>query len=290
MPRQDNSLNVDPFDFLTGVFQRPPVFGEYTADRLWQDEHMSQRMLELHLDEDAELASRPHAFIERSAEWMKSRFQIGTNTVVFDYGCGPGLYTSRLARMGAKVTGIDFSKRSIAHATEYDSEHGLEVSYVLEDYLRWETTQQADLITLIFCDLCPLSPQRRRVLFSKFRRHLKPGGHILLDVCSVAQFEPKKEQTVCERNLLGGFFSANNYFGFLTTFTYDSDHVLLDKYTIVERGRVRHFYNWLQHYGVDELTAELGENGFAVQEVYSNVAGDPYEPDSSVLAVVAQLV
>ena len=93
-------------------------------------------MLDLHLDKDAELASRPHAFIERSAEWMKSRFQIGTNTVVFDYGCGPGLYTSRFAQMGANVTGIDFSKRSIQYASEYASEHGLEVTYVLDDYLQ----------------------------------------------------------------------------------------------------------------------------------------------------------
>ena len=64
----------------------------------------------------------------------------------------------------------------------------------------------------------------------------------------------------------------------------------LDKYTIVERDGVRLFYNWLQHYGVDELTAELGENGFSVREVYSNVAGAPYETDSPVLAVVAQMV
>ena len=289
MPEQDKPL-VDPFEFLADVFQRPQVFDEYTVDRLWQDKHISQRMLELHLDKDAELASRPHAFIEQSAEWMKSRFQIGGNTVILDYGCGPGLYTSRFARMGATVTGIDFSKRSIEHATRSASEHGLEVNYVLEDYLRWETTDQADLITLIFCDLCPLSPQRRRALFGKFRRHLKPGGHILLDVCSLAQFESKKEQTVCEHNLLGGFFSANDYFGFLTTFKYDSEQVSLDKYTIVERGGVRRFYNWLQYYSVEELTAELGENGFVVQEVYSNVAGDPYEASSPVLAVVAQLV
>jgi SAM-dependent methyltransferase len=288
MPEQDKPPD-NPFDFLAHVCRRPPVFSEYTADRLWQDEHISQRMLELHLDKDVELASRPHAFIDRSAEWMKSRFQIGANTVVFDYGCGPGLYTSRFARMGASVTGIDFSKRSIDHATAYASEQGLEASYVLEDYLDWETTDQADLITLVFCDLCPLSPHRRRVLFDKFRRHVKPGGYVLLDVCSLAQFESKKERTVCERNLLGGFFSADDYFGFLTTFKYDSEHVSLDKYTIVERDEVRHFYNWLQHYSVDRLTAELSENGIAVREVYSNVAGEPYESDAPVVAVVAQV-
>jgi hypothetical protein len=87
----------------------------------------------------------------------------------------------------------------------------------MDDYLIWETTRQADLIALIFCDLCPLSPQQRRILFGKFRRHLKPGGHLLFDVCSLALFESKEEQALCERNLLDGFFSADDYFGFLNT-------------------------------------------------------------------------
>ena len=163
-------MTTDPFAFLSDVFRRPPVFSEYTADRLWQDEHISQRMLELHLDEHAELASRPHEFIDRSVEWMRSRFQIGTNTVVFDYGCGPGLYTSRFARMGADVTGIDFSQRAIQYASEYAAMHGLDMTYILDDYLRWEAARKADLITLIYCDLCPLSPEQRKVLFDKFRR------------------------------------------------------------------------------------------------------------------------
>jgi SAM-dependent methyltransferase len=285
----DPTQNVDAFAFLSDVFQRPPVFGEYTVDRLWQDEHISQRMLNSHLDKDSELASRSHAFIDRSAEWMRTRFDIGKNTVVFDYGCGPGLYTSRLARMGAIATGIDFSERSIQYASEYAIRHCLEVTYVLDDHLYWETDHRADLISLIFCDLSVLSPTRRQVLFGKFRRHLKPGGCVLLDVCSLAAFESKTEQAVCEQNLLGGFFSANEYFGFLNTFKYNPDRVSLDKYTIVERDGIRVFYNWLQHYSVDELTAELAANGFEAREVYSNVAGDAYEPDSPVLAVVAQV-
>jgi hypothetical protein len=129
---------------------------------------------------------------------------------------------------------------------------------------------------------------RSSLLFRKFRSHLKPEGCVLLDVCSLASFESKTEQAVCERNLLGGFFSANEYFGFLNTFKYDSDRVLLDKYTIVERDGIRRFYNWLQHYSVEQLTAELSENGLGVVEVYSNVAGDAAKTDSPTLAVVAR--
>ncbi len=285
----ERSLKTDPYAFLSDVFQRPPVYSEYTADRLWQDEYISQRMLELHLDKHAELASRPHEFIDRSAEWMQARFQIGTNTVVFDYGCGPGLYTSRLAHMGANVTGIDFSPRSIQYANQYAAKHGLDVTYVLDDYLRWETADKADLITLIYCDLCPLSPQQRRMLFDKFRRHLKPGGWVLLDVCSLALFESKKEQAICEPNLLGGFFSANDYFGFQNTFKYEADRVMLDKYTIVEPGGMRLFYNWLQYYSREQLTAELGENGFEVVEICSNVTGAVAAEDSPTLAAVARM-
>ena len=54
MPEQDKSL-VDPFDFLTDVFQRPPLFGEYTVDRLWQDKHIVDEAGIIRLKEGVEM-------------------------------------------------------------------------------------------------------------------------------------------------------------------------------------------------------------------------------------------
>ena len=51
--------------------------------------------------------------IDRSVEWIASRFNIDRDSTIVDFGCGPGLYTPRLAKRGANVTGIDFSGRSI---------------------------------------------------------------------------------------------------------------------------------------------------------------------------------
>ena len=289
MCEQDRSTSHACFDFLAEFCQRPEVWSAYTADRLWQDEHISQRMLELHLNPEAELASRPLAFIDRSTEWIKSRFGLDASQTVFDYGCGPGLYASRFAATGANVTGIDYSRRSIDHATEHAAAHNLGVNYVRADYLSWDSPCQADLITLIFCDLCALSPKRRSTLFGKIQRHLKPQGQVLLDVCSPAQFETRTEQTVCQPNLLDGFFSPNEYFGLQATFRYDDERVTLDKYAIVEPDETRFFYNWLQYYTVGELQAELQQYGFQADEVYANVAGDSYDAESPVFAVVAQL-
>ena len=70
---------VEPFSFLADLFQRPPIFGEYTVDRLWQDEHISQRMLDFHLDDSPNYGSYfvgKTVFLlqknpERQAAWMR---------------------------------------------------------------------------------------------------------------------------------------------------------------------------------------------------------------------------
>jgi 2-polyprenyl-3-methyl-5-hydroxy-6-metoxy-1,4-benzoquinol methylase len=106
------------FDELRKINRRPKPFEFYTADALWTDEHISQRMLEYHLNEDVDLASRNRAFVEKSADWIVSHFEVGPGKRICDFGCGPGLYTSRFAETGAEVTGVDFSKRSIDYAKQ----------------------------------------------------------------------------------------------------------------------------------------------------------------------------
>jgi len=88
-------------------------------------------------------------------------------------------------------------------------------------------------------------------------------------------------------NQLNGFWSPNKYYGFLDTFKYNKEKVVLDKYTIIEAERTRQVYNWLQHFTPEDLKSEFAEAGFAVNGLYSDVAGTPYDRQSSEFAVVA---
>ena len=101
------------FEDLEKICKRPNPFEFYTASDLWADEHTSKQMLSFHLHEEIDVSSRNVAFINRSVEWIVSHFNIDTGMKVADFGCGPGLYTTRLAQKGIQVTGIDFSPRSI---------------------------------------------------------------------------------------------------------------------------------------------------------------------------------
>ena len=282
------TVGEEVFEELEKIATRPKPFEFYTASDLWTDEHTSKQMLSYHLNEQVDLSSRNAEFIDRSVEWIAWEFNVGAGTKIADFGCGPGLYATRLAQRQADVTGIDFSTRSIRYAQQIASQEGLAINYENQNYLEFETDDRFDLILMIMCDFCALSPTQRRKMLSKFYTILEPGGSVLLDVYSLTAFDQREETAIYEVDQLNGFWSPNKYYGFLNTFKYDSERVVLDKYTIVEASRTRIVYNWLQYFSRETLDAEFAECGFAVEKLYSDVAGSPFDPESKECAVVAR--
>ncbi|TKJ37917.1 SAM-dependent methyltransferase [candidate division LCP-89 bacterium B3_LCP] len=274
------------FNELEKINSRPLPFQFYFADRLWTDEYISERMLECHLNESIDVASRRIDFIDKSVEWIVSHFSAKGDTHIADFGCGPGLYTTRLAQRGAIVTGIDFSKRSIQYAETVAAQKRLNISYHPQNYLEFESSKRFDLIIMIMCDFCVLSPEQRKLMLRKFNSLLKPGGSILLDVYSLNGYNQREEAAKYEYDLLGGFWSREKYYGFLNTFKYEDEKVILDKYTIVEEEQTRTVCNWLQYFTRESLTTEVEAAGLMVSEIYGDVAGNPLNPDSSEFAVV----
>ncbi len=275
------------FNVLQKINERPKVFEIYTASELWTNEHTAQQMLQYHLNDDIEASSRNSNFIEKSCSWIAEKFKINEKKVI-DFGCGPGLYASRLAQKGALVTGIDFSENSINYARTAAKEKGLNIDYIVSDYLDFETAEKFDLITMIMCDFCALSLAQRKTLLGKFKAILKPEGSILMDVYSLSAFDRKSESATYEKNQLFSFWSPNDYYAFVNTFKYEDEKVLLDKYTIYEADiDEKIVYNWLQHYSFESLQAELYQNGLAIQEKLASVAGGEFDPEKDEFAIIA---
>ena len=276
------------FQELREINERPACFEYYTADELWTNEHIAKQMLGFHLNQVIDLSSRNGAFIKRSVEWISSLFNLDEETTVADFGCGPGLYTTALAERGAAVTGIDFSRNSLDYAIQTARKKALGINYVHCNYLDFSTADRFDLITMIMCDFCALSPEQRAVMLKKFHSLLKEGGSVLLDVYSMKSFEEKSESTSYELNHLNRFWSPDDYYCFVNTFKYEKEKVMLDKYTIIENPGKRIVYNWLQYFSDASLRAEFEENGFVIEGFYSDVAGKPFSSDSPEIAVVAR--
>jgi 2-polyprenyl-3-methyl-5-hydroxy-6-metoxy-1,4-benzoquinol methylase len=277
------------FEELDKICKRPAPFEFYTAADLWTDKHTSREMLKFHLDGSIDISSRRIEFIDRSVEWIQSNFNVNKETAIADFGCGPGLYAVRLAQKQAAVTAIDFSQYSIEYARNAAIEQGLTIDYVCQDYLKYTTDKRFDLIMMIMCDFCALSPDQRRQMLQKFRTLLQPGGSILFDVYTLNAFNLREETLKFEQNMLNGFWSSDKYYGFLNTFKYDREKVILDKYSIFEANRTRTVYNWLQYFGLEDLKSELADCGLKIKDVFADVTGKPFDPAAYEMAVVVEL-
>ncbi len=274
------------FDQLALINERPAAFSRLTVAELWTDDHTSEQMLRYHLDGSVAISSETTEFIEAATAWMTERFDLPGRRVL-DLGCGPGLYAIRLARAGARVTGVDFSARSIGYATEAAEREALPVTYVNADYLAWQPDGRYDLAVMIMRDYCALAPHQRLALLRRVAQLLEPAGAFLLDVDSAVAFGSHAESASYQAYPGGGFWSAAPYYEFHNSFAYPDEMATLDRFTIVEAGRTRSIYNWIQFFTPSSLAAELEEAGLSIRSLLGDVRGRPFDPESPQFAVVA---
>lgn len=275
------------YETLKCFHERPAPFSRYTTDILWTDPHISERMLRFHLDDSNDLASRRPVAIDHMVDWIDRYLGLAGKRVC-DIGSGPGLYALRMVRRGAVVTGIDFSTRSVDHARRITGDAGADATFIVGDYLKDEIPGGQDLVCLIYGDMCALSADNRRAVTAKVRRALKPGGLFIFDLFPQEQFAERTESESFARNMMDGFWSATDYFGFLKVFLYPEECIALDRYLIVEDRRSFEVFNWMHYYSAEAARAEFEGNGFTIERLVDVTTGAPWTPSASPFAVIAR--
>lgn len=269
---------------LFQCLQRPRLF-ETGPWPFWNDPYISAQMLQFHLAPDTDGASRKHAFIRRSAEWIAALASDPHGKNLLDLGCGPGLYTRIFQEQGFRVRGIDYSTRSIDYARTHSS---TEIDYVCGNYLEWNFPGDQDVITMIYCDFGVLSPADRRLLLAKAFAALKPGGMLVFDVATEAAFPDKKDRGELEQHPEGGFWSPRNHFCLTMHRYYQKDSTFLRQYAIVSEDDSRYYYLWDHLFTAAELQNDLAVAGFRRVSLAGDIAGTPLgETDGATLAAAA---
>ncbi|MCL1799742.1 MAG: methyltransferase domain-containing protein [Promicromonosporaceae bacterium] len=270
--------------------ERPAPWAAYTTPEFWDDPHISEQMLAAHLNPGWDAASRRPEFIDQSVAWLSDVLKLRQGSKVLDLGCGPGLYANRLARAGCSVTGIDISTRSIAYASAVADAEPLPARFYRGNYLLNSLEVPAtgyDAAILIFEDYNVLSPEQRSVLLRRIHSALAPGGKFVMDVTQFPRFAHFKEATTTESNLMGGFWAPGSYIGTQQTWLYPNEHLVLEHFTIEQAGETREFWNWMQCLTPEQVFVEFVGAGIAEVELFGDVAGAEYDPESVTFAVIA---
>ena len=276
---------------LDDLNRRQEPFSRSTINTLWTDPWIARKMLDYHLDQGTDLASRRFEVIDGIVDWIDRRLGLSGKSVC-DLGCGPGLYATRMADRGATVTGVDFSAVALAHARAEAAANSLAIAYRQADYLTDDLARDLagdqDVVTLIYCDYCALAPQDRQRLLKRIKRMLKPGGALVFDVYGTAQFAQRKEGATYGRTPMGDFWSPDDHFGFQTTFLYQAQKLALDRYLIVTPTRRFEIFNWLQYFDPGTISAEVTQAGLAVEAIVALDTGEPWTPEAGELAIIAR--
>ncbi|OSM01363.1 putative methyltransferase type 12 [Magnetofaba australis IT-1] len=176
----------------------------------------------------------------------------------------------------------------MAYARAQATAQNQPIDYVCADYLHDPLPQGFDLITLIYFDLCPLSPSQRATLLQRMRAMLNPGGRIVLDVLGPGALTQRREGCVMESRLMNGFWAPGDYVGIQQTFVYAEERVTLDRYVIVEPEQRWEVFNWLYYFIPASLTRELADAGFVVEEMMGGLNGDPLSDHGAEIGVIAR--
>ena len=220
----------------------------------WDDPYISTQMLAAHLDPANDLASRRPETIDRSVDWLIEHLNVSPGASVLDLGCGPGLYSLRLAQRGLVVTGVDYSHRSIEYATASAEQHKLDICYRYQDYLTLEDSGEYDVAMLIYGDFCPLSSEQRRLLLQNVHRALKPGGYFILDVTTREhrkRYGSRNGWYVTEK----GFWKPGLHLVLEQGFDYPEQSIFLDQaLSWKSSGKLSVYRNWFQDFSRETIS------------------------------------
>ena len=95
---------------------------------------------------------------------------------ILDVGCGGGLVSEGIAKLGADVTGIDFIEENIRVAKKHAKQSKLEINYIVKDFEKERLTSKYDVI-IIFEVLEHL--ENWKSFLEKIQKNLKPKGVLI---------------------------------------------------------------------------------------------------------------
>lgn len=219
---------------------------------------------------------------------------------ILELGCGTGRVTLALAQMGKRVTGLDLSERMLECAARKRSalytEERERVHLVQGDMAKFDLGEKFRLIIIPFRPFQHLLEVREQMdCLNCVRKHLAPGGRLILDVFQtdaermhdpvhmretpVAEYETNDGRVVRISERVAAFHRAEQVND--VEMIYSVEHPGGRKERLVFAWPLRYFFR----YEVEHLLARCG---FRVKALYGNFDRTPLEDSSPEMIYVAQ--
>ncbi len=239
-------------------------------ETIWTDEHISKSLLEAHLDESSDAASRKSFSRIDVVNWINSK--IKPNSKIIDLGCGPGLYAYEFGKLGHHVTGIDFNKESINYAQKNKCIKDI-VEYKYSNYLKDTIVGKYNVAMMIYCDFGALIPNEQKVLLERVSNILTDEGMFIFDVFGKGEMKNKREKKDWHISNGMDFWSKEPYFLMEEEKLFVKENTLGMRCYLIEQAsrKTKEYIIWEQYYNEDSIAELMRKNGFEIIEINKEI-------------------
>lgn len=255
--------------------QIPPIPWAEGEKIPWDDPEFSERMLREHLSQDHDMASRRQNMIDLHVSWINEVCLHGHASRILDLACGPGFYLQRLARLGHKCLGIDFSPASVLYATSQAASADLRIEYCLGDIRVADFGEGFDLVMLVFGEFNVFTRDDARQLLRRIHDALIPGGRIILELQTYDAVKKAGEGAASWHTENAGLFSPAPHICLEEHIWHADFHTATSRYFIIDvmTGAVDRYASTTQAYADDEFDQLLAAAGFHEIQRFPSLAG-----------------
>lgn len=255
---------------------------------MWTDIHIANNMLLAHLDDHNDAASRNVHSIQKTVQWIHQ--EINAGSAIIDFGCGPGLYSEKLASLGHSVIGLDISENSIWYARESAERNNLPIKYLNGNYLSQIDLGVFDVALCIYCDFGALIPSEQKAFLKNVHTSLNEDGVFIFDVFSEGLSVTKIKQrdfTIVENE---DFWSDQPHFILSETVFFEEETAWGQRNIIIDQktGKQKEFITWDTLYNEARITELLDENGFIVEKIKQGLVNENSFTSNDVLFIKAR--
>lgn len=267
--------NMDPAPWAEG--ERIP----------WDDPVFSRRILQEHLAQEHDAASRRKAKIKKQVDWLHRQVLGGQPTHILDLGCGPGLYAAPFTKLGHRYSGIDFSPACIEYALETAPANS---AYRLGDIRTVEYGSGYGAVLYIFGALNIVRTADVQSILQKIHAALAPGGQVIIEASTLDAVDQIGNQPAMWYTAEAGLFCDEPHLCLMETFWDEDSTTATERFYIVESasGRVTHHAASTVGYSDEQLTALLAQAGFENICFYPSLTGKEEAESQEMVVVIAR--
>jgi SAM-dependent methyltransferase len=219
----------------------------------------------------------------QETEFISGALDLPGGAAVLDLACGQGRHAIGMARLGYRMTGVDFNARYLESASAEAQAAGVDVHWMVGDMRAFQMQDAFDGAYSFFTSFGYFSDGENERVIANIVRSLRPSGRFLLDMANRDWILTHPQQRTWTQQKDGGLLMEE------ASLQLSTSRVVSRLLLIEPQGgaQVTKEFN-LRLYTCAELTAIFARHGLNVTQVWGGADRSLYTTESRRLVLLAE--